>query len=330
MKKISTSLIAILILLASCQKENLKNTSPEDTDGDDATQTIITKRSCGAYDVLLQQLAEDPTLAIRMDDIEVYTQKVIRGEVEVPDRLVNGVITIPVVVHVVYKTASQNISDAQIQSQIDVLNEDFGNTNSDKSKIPALFQPVDATVGIKFTLDRIIRKKTTKSSFRSNDAVKKSRNGGDDAVDATTYLNMWACNLSGGLLGYAQFPGGSITTDGVVILYSAFGRTGTLIPTYDLGRSATHEVGHWMNLRHVWGDANCGNDLVNDTPVANTANYGCPSYPHLSTCTGKPTEMTMNYMDYTDDACMYMFSNGQKSRVNAVFAPGGPRAKMAQ
>ena len=83
-----------------------------------------------------------------------------------------------------------------------------------------------------------------------------------------------------------------------------------------------------MNLRHIWGDATCGNDLVNDTPVANAANFGCPSYPHLSTCTGKPIEMTMNYMDYTDDACMYMFSNGQKGRISAVFAAGGPRAKI--
>ncbi len=327
MRKINITLIAILVLLASCQKENLKNVSPADS-GDDDSPTMITKRSCGTQEALQQQMAEDPTLAKRMDDIEKYTQKVIKGEL--PDRLVNGVITIPVVVHVVYKTAAQNISDAQVQSQIDVLNEDFGNTNADNSKIPSLFQPVDATVGIKFTLDRVIRKATTKKSFGTNDAVKKSQTGGDNAVDATTYLNIWVCNLSSGLLGYAQFPGGSVTTDGVVILYSAFGRTGTLIPAYNLGRSATHEVGHWMNLRHIWGDANCGNDLVDDTPVANTANYGCPSYPHLSTCTGKPTEMTMNYMDYTDDACMYMFSTGQKGRVNAVFAPGGPRAKMAQ
>jgi hypothetical protein len=97
---------------------------------------------------------------------------------------------------------------------------------------------------------------------------------------------MWACNLGQGLLGYAQFPGGAAATDGVVVLYSAFGRTGTLINTYNKGRTATHEVGHWMNLRHIWGDASCGNDLVADTPPAATANYGCPGYPKRSTCTG--------------------------------------------
>jgi hypothetical protein len=327
MKKITTSLIGILFLAASCTKQDLKQPDQQ-VSTDDDVQTVITKRTCAANDVLQQQLAADPALAKRMQDIEDFTQKVISHPESM--RLVNRVITIPVVVHVVYKTAAQNISDAQVQSQIDVLNEDYGNTNADKSKIPSEFQPVDGTVGIRFTLDRIIRKSTTKASFGTNDAVKKSSKGGDNAIDATTYLNMWTCNLSNGLLGYAQFPGGALATDGVVILYSAFGRTGNLIPTYNLGRSATHEVGHWMNLIHIWGDANCGTDKVADTPQANTENFGCPAFPHKSTCVGKLDEMTMNYMDYTDDACMFMFSNGQKARISAVFAPGGPRAKMAQ
>ena len=83
-----------------------------------------------------------------------------------------------------------------------------------------------------------------------------------------------------------------------------------------------------MNLRHIWGDASCGNDLVWDTPQHNTSNGGCPSYPHRSTCAGTPVEMTMNYMDYTYDRCMYMFTNGQRDRIKAVFATGGPRAKI--
>ena len=148
--------------------------------------------------------------------------------------------------------------------------------------------------------------------------MKRTANGGDDAWNSTQYLNLWSCNMSGGILGYAQFPGGTASTDGVVILYSAFGRTGTVSAPYNKGRTATHEVGHWLNLRHIWGDANCGSDLVNDTPTHNTANYGCPTYPHLSTCTGTPTEMTMNYMDYTDDACMYMFTTGQSTRMTAA------------
>ncbi|WP_226999002.1 M43 family zinc metalloprotease [Flavisolibacter tropicus] len=136
-------------------------------------------------------------------------------------------------------------------------------------------------------------------------------------------------------MGYAQFPGGNPATDGVVILYSSVGSRkkvagGTYVTNYDLGRTATHEIGHWMNLRHIWGDAACGNDFVGDTPLHNAANTGCPSADHRSTCTGTPLEMWMNYMDYTYDACMYMFSNGQKDRMLAAFAAGGPRASFAQ
>ena len=102
--------------------------------------------------------------------------------------------------------------------------------------------------------------------------------------------------------------------------------TAYLASPYDKGRTATHEIGHWMNLRHIWGDATCGSDLVNDTPTHDNANYGCPAPGHKSTCTGTPVEMTMNYMDYTDDACMYMFSAGQKARSRAIFASGGSRS----
>jgi hypothetical protein len=175
----------------------------------------------------------------------------------------------------------------------------------------------------------VIRKSTTKSSFSTNDGCKKASGGGIAPTSPTTKLNLWSCNLSGGILGYAQFPGGSSTTDGVVIDDNAFGSTGTVSAPYNKGRTATHEVGHWLNLRHIWGDATCGSDLVGDTPTHNTANYGCPASGHKSTCTGTPIEMTMNYMDYTDDACMYMFSAGQKTRMLATFATGGGRTTFA-
>jgi hypothetical protein len=247
-------------------------------------------------------------------------------------RLVNGVVEIPVVVHVVYNTAQQNISDAQVQSQITVLNEDFNNTNADKTKVPAEFTDEQTSVGIRFVLDRTLRVNTRVKSWSTNDAVKNGKRGGSDAVDPSQYLNMWACNLGQGLLGYAQFPGGDPATDGVVCLYSAFGSkakaAGTYVSAYDLGRTATHEVGHWLNLRHIWGDATCGNDGVTDTPTAHGANYGCPGT--IVGCTSGQREMTMNYMDYTDDLCMYMFTNGQKTRIDAVFASGGARASMAQ
>jgi hypothetical protein len=284
-------------------------------------------------EVLDRQLSEDPTLAARMNAAENIVQRNLQNGVQA--KLVNGVITIPVVVNVIYNTTAQNISLAQIQSQIAVLNEDFNATNSDTSKISTTFKSLKGKVGIQFVLDTVRRKSTTKTSWSTNDAVKKTAQGGLDPLLPTTKLNIWVCNLSNGILGYAQFPGGSSATDGVVILYSAFGSklkysAGTYTTTYNLGRTATHEVGHWLNLRHIWGDATCGSDLVGDTPLHNTANYGCPTSTHRSTCTGTPLEMWMNYMDYTDDACMYMFSVGQASRINATFATGGPRNSFAQ
>lgn len=328
MKKITLVSLAALTFLASCTK-----VSTTETDLSANDNPVIQRRACGTQEALEAQLAADPTLKARMQKIEDFTNHVI--EKKLLGRLVNGVIEIPVVVNVVYKTAAQNISDAQIQSQIAVLNEDYNNTNADKSLVPSEFTGVQANVGIRFVLSKIVRKATTKTSFSTNDAVKKSAQGGISPTDPTNNLNIWACNLGNGLLGYAQFPGGSLATDGVVILYSAFGSrakysAGTYISTYDKGRTATHEVGHWMNLRHIWGDATCGNDQVTDTPPAYTANYGCPSYPKASKCTGNKNEMTMNYMDYTDDACMYMFTSGQKSRMLAIFATGGARAAMGK
>jgi hypothetical protein len=189
---------------------------------------------------------------------------------------------------------------------------------------------------VRFVLVQAIHKYTKTASFSSNDAVKNSKRGGDNAIDAAENLNIWVCNLGQGLLGYAQFPGGSLATDGVVILYKAFGSRakvpgGTYTTSYDLGRTATHEVGHWMNLRHVWGDDNgacSGSDLVTDTPNQGAENYGTPAYPHTSCSNGPTGDMFMNYMDYTDDKAMYMFSANQKDRMMAIFTASGPRAKM--
>jgi hypothetical protein len=236
---------------------------------------------------------------------------------------------IPVVVNVLYRTSAENVSLAQIQSQIDALNQDFTLTNPDKDQPLATgFSGGKANVGITYQLVNVVRKKTNKRSWGTNDAMKKSSQGGIDPTDPAHTLNIWVCTLSNGILGYAQFPGGSLATDGVVILNTGFGTVGTAKAPFNLGRTATHEVGHWMNLRHIWGDATCGNDQVGDTPPHNTANYGCPAFTHKSTCTGTPYELWMNYMDYTDDRCMYMFSEGQKTRMLAVFETGGPRANF--
>ena len=312
MKKIILTATAFLMLF-SCQNDTTETTTPN--------ATALTKRSCASQDVLAAQLKADPTLALRMNQIEAFTQNAVLN-----NRLVNGKVEIPVVVNVLYRTASENISLTQIQSQINVLNQDYNATNSDFYKVPSLFSGVKANVGITFVLDQVIRKSTTKTSWGTTDTMKKTTYGGIAPTSPTTKLNLWVCTIGGGILGYAQFPGGASSTDGVAIDSKYVGLSGTVNAPYNLGRTATHEVGHWMNLRHIWGDANCGSDLVSDTPTHNDANYGVPAYPSYSTCSGTPVEMTMNYMDYTDDNAMYMFSNGQKSRMSAIFVSGGARS----
>jgi hypothetical protein len=177
--------------------------------------------------------------------------------------------------------------------------------------------------------DGITRTKTDRDSFGADDSVKKASKGGVAAWPADKYLNIWVCNLGGGLLGYAQFPGGPARTDGVVILHSAFGTTGTVKQPFHLGRSATHEVGHWLNLRHIWADTmGCGgSDHVPDTPNAAGPNYGKPPFPHITCNNGPNGDMFVNYMDYVDDAAMFMFTTGQVGRMNATLA--GPRKSFA-
>jgi hypothetical protein len=326
MKKTLLFSIACAMMAIGCQKTSM-NEAPTTSELTAENQNPLIRR-CASYEVLEQQLKADPTLAANMQAIEENTSRFLSNQSA--NKLVNGVVVIPVVVNVLYKTTAQNISLAQIQSQINVLNADFGATNSDYNLTPTAFQSLrSGNTNIQFVLDTVIRKSTTKTSWSTNDAMKKSSQGGINPSSPTTKLNLWVCNLSNGILGYAQFPGGSSTTDGVVIDDNATGSTGTVSAPYNKGRTATHEVGHWLNLRHIWGDATCGSDLVNDTPLHNTANYGCPASGHRSTCTGTPLEMTMNYMDYTNDACMYMFSAGQKTRMQATFATGGGRTGLA-
>lgn len=295
-----------------------------------------TQRSCGTMQRLSYLKTQDAGLEDRMNTIEGQTALWEQNNASM--KTAATIVNIPVVVHVLYNTTAQNITDAQIKSQIDVLNEDFRKLNADRTKVPSAFVGLAADVEVTFclaskslsgtTTTGIIRKSTTKTSFLSDDAMKYSSLGGSDAWSTSQYLNLWVCNLGGGLLGYAQFPGGPAATDGVVVLYSAFGRTGTLSAPYNKGRTATHEVGHWLNLRHIWGDASCGSDLVTDTPKQQTSNGGCPAFPHTTCSNGVNGDMFMNYMDYTDDACMYMFSTGQKTRMRALFAAGGARVGL--
>ncbi|MFC5271826.1 M43 family zinc metalloprotease [Adhaeribacter terreus] len=293
---------------------------------------------CSAMEVLHHQMQQDPQMESRMTAIEAHTQKFLQNRPA--NQRTNAVVTIPVVVHVIYNTASQNISLGQIQSQIDVLNEDFRKLNADNSNTPALYAGLAADAQIQFVLAKqdpngnptngVTRTSTKTKSFSANDAIKYTSKGGHDAWNTSQYLNFWIApklaSMGQQLLGYAQFPGGPAATDGVVMAYAAFGSRakfpgGVYYQGYDLGRTTTHEVGHYLNLRHIWGDATCGNDLVSDTPTQQTSNYGCPTFPK-KTCSNNG-DMSMNFMDYTDDPCMYMFTTGQANRMAAVLAPGG-------
>ena len=296
------------------------------------------RRLCGSMEVHERLQETYASFRDNQNRIESFTARSVQSGLA--QRVTRQLITIPVVVHVVYKKDAENISDAQIASQIAVLNKDFRATNPDKSKVPPVWTGLVADTNVQFALAKkdpkgkattgITRTQTTRTSFGPDDSVKSKASGGAAAWPAARYLNLWACNLGGGLLGYAQFPGGPARTDGVVILSSAFGTSGTAAAPFNLGRTATHEIGHWLNLRHIWGDrTDCtGTDHVSDTPKAQMPNYGTPAFPHISCENGPNGDMFMNYMDYVDDAAMFMFTPGQVTRMNATLA--GPRSKIGR
>lgn len=320
---------------------------------------LMAQRNCGSGINLNEMRVKDPARYQRFMELEAFTQKYIgeqgKGVVEA-GRLIDpntSVILIPVVVHVLWNTAAQNISDAQIQTQITVLNEDFNRLNADMANTPPAFLPVAANVQVEFRLacvdpngnatTGITRTYTNKSVFiRELDnngtgidevatGIKYTNQGGRDAWATNRYLNIWVANLGNGLLGYTQPPAdysAKPNTDGVVCRTNTFGRFGSAVPPYDRGRTATHEIGHWMNLRHIWGDANCGDDFVGDTPTQATYSSGCPIVIPISCNNGPNGNMFMNYMDYSNDVCMNLFTLGQRARMRAVFTVGGPRASF--
>ena len=278
-------------------------------------------------------LEEQPSFRTNQQRAEEFTARAVSsGDA---DRVARKLVTIPTVVHVVYKKPKENISQSQIQSQIAALNKDFRATNADTSKVPAAWKGLVADSKIKFQLatkdpngektNGVVRVQTDVAAFGAGDGVKRASKGGSTAWPADAYLNVWVCTLGGGLLGYAQFPGGPKATDGVVILNSAFGTEGTATAPFDKGRTLTHEVGHWLNLRHIWGDTlDCsGGDRVSDTPNCKGPNIGKPTFPVITCGNGPNGDMFMNYMDYVDDAAMFMFTAGQVGRMSACLA--GPR-----
>jgi hypothetical protein len=282
---------------------------------------------------------------------------------------VQSVFNVPVIVHIIHNneavnsvnaTSGNNLNAAQVIDQINILNKDYNSLNADTISIPTVFKPAQGKMRINFCLavvnptggvlaepgiDRINRVAKGWSASPYSQTYIDATIKPNSIWDPNRYLNIWVCALGNSLLGYATFPNpgasglsglsspyGSTTTDGVVILNTSFGSVGTAVSgAYNLGRTTTHEVGHWAGLRHIWGDGTCATDYCNDTPPAQTSNFGCPSFPYkLGTCTGNTTgEMTMNYMDYTDDACMYLFTKDQAYRSQLIMTYSTMRAALA-
>lgn len=317
-----------------------------------------TAQRCGTSLNMQLIQRESPELYNQLLQIENHTNSFINDKL-LKSATATNVIRIPVVVHVLYNISNQNISDDQVRSQIEVLNEDFRRQNADKANTPTAFSTLASDPEIEFflacvdpngnTTNGITRTQTSILSFpvyfntngTTNEAttkIKFASLGGHDAWPSNRYLNIWTCNLANSLLGYAQFPGiGLPNTDGVVIKYNCLGKRGDLDPTFNKGRTATHEVGHWLNLIHIWGDddnnnGTCttnecsGTDNIADTPNQGESNTGRPTFPKTDCCsTITPGVMFMNYMDYTDDAFMNFFTTGQTNRMRALFATGGFR-----
>jgi hypothetical protein len=275
------------------------------------------RRSCGAMAAHMLLLERFPSFRASQLRLEGATAR--RRETRV-DLATAPIVRIKTVVNVVFRTAAQNVSDAQIASQIAVLNKDFRGGNADRKKTPAPWKGLVTDARIEFKLVKVTRTKTSKTGFSFDDGVKSASGGGIAAFEPKTHLNLWVCALTGGLLGYAQFPGGPIKTDGVVINFQAFGTSGSATAPFNKGRTATHEVGHYLNLRHIWADTpDCsGSDLVADTPNSEGPNFGTPTWPSISCNNGPHGDMFMNYMDYTDDAAMFMFTTQQVLRMRTA------------
>ena len=292
--------------------------------------SLSAQEKCGTEVITKYRSEIYPEYRIARTNVNNQTKKWITRN---PNYSAKTIITIPVVVHVVWKTNTQNISDTQIQSQIDVLNKDYRRTNIDIINTPSVWQSVAADCEIEFCLANtdpngqpttgIERIQTSHGQFGMDNDIHTSSLGGADDWPNEDYLNIWVCDLVSGLLGYATPPSSWIGDgDGLVIGHNYFGTTGTVQPPYNKGRTATHEIGHWLNLEHVWGpdfgpNTGCnGDDNVTDTPNQEEWNYNCPAFPHNANACGTPNgDMFMNYMDYTNDACMNLFTNGQKTRM---------------
>lgn len=299
------------------------------------------QRTCGTNEKMAEFFAANPQAKANREVLKDY---LVHNDYKQSKKA--GVVTIPVVVHVLYSTAAMNISDAQIASQIKVLNDDFRKLNADFSTVvPAPFQAVAGDMEVQFALANRkpdgsattgIERKSVASGFNFDSNYYKA--SGLPSWNTTKYLNIWVGNISAGYLGWAYLPDNAgALDDGLAIGYKFFGTTGTATSPYNKGRTATHEIGHYFGLEHIWGSINgdtdtCGsstnNDYCADTPTTFEAYYQADTFPsNKYTCsTYVNGAMFMNYMDYVYDNQMAMFSKDQKTILQNTLS--GPRASL--
>lgn len=298
------------------------------------TPRLGAQKNCTAHSYQQQRINENSSLAEKVSIIESFVRQQTANNVL--GRIEELTIRIPVVIHNLYHHPSEKLTDAQVNSQIAALNACFRRRNADTTRTPAYFRPLAADCNIEFYLaisdpkrratTGIIRKYTPVKSWEADDKMKFSAEMGNDAWDPGSYLNIWVCNLNR-VAGYASVPGDIPAKDGIVIGLGAFGTINTL-SGYDMGKTAVHEIGHWLGLKHLWGDQYCGDDGVDDTPRQAGFNIECPNVINITCGNGPNGDMYMNYMDLTSDGCMNLFTQGQKARMRALFDPGGPRHSL--
>ena len=294
------------------------------------------QRACYSHTYQQQVMADNPGITDAIKSIDNFARNYTDNNQQRDHG--GNVIIIPVVVHILYHSPAENtvLTDEYVAKQIEILNKCFRRLNADTASTPSYFKSLAADCEIEFRLaisdprrrntNGIVRKYTPLTEWQDNDNMKFSSLMGDDGWDPKSYLNIWVCNLQR-VAGYASMPGGPESKDGVVIDFEVFGANPSSAG-FDMGKTAVHEIGHWLNLKHLWGDEYCGDDGVNDTPKQGGYNTGCPTGNHVTCSNGPHGDMYMNYMDFTNDACVNMFTVGQKNRMRALFAPGGARASI--
>jgi hypothetical protein len=304
-------------------------------------QNAQSPKQCGTMQMLEQSFELTPSLKTEFTNQTIQFQRSVEKQLAgLPfSDLPGGTVFIPIVFHIVLNNPDI-ITDAQVQAQLDVLNKDFGGLNSDSVMLPAAFKPLFGKSQIQFKLAKrtpgneptngIVRVSTTTPLYGTLDkSLKYSRLGGDDSWDSNRYFNVWITNLAGGfILGYSTFPGTSPPAEeGVVIHYTTL--PADSLTQYNRGRTLTHETGHFFYLYHIWGDENgcSGTDFVDDTPNQGSFSGSCPGGAIITDgCSPfSPGILYENYMDYTDDACMCLFTKGQDTRMETAlttFHPG--------